>query len=38
MAVDPERAAAMVVHEGVHYFFCSLHCVRRFASEPEQFV
>lgn len=38
MAVDPERSAGMIVHEGVRYHFCSLHCVRRFASEPEQFV
>jgi len=38
MAVDPDRAAGMVVHEGVRYHFCSVHCVRRFASEPEQFV
>jgi len=38
MAVDPERAAAMVVHEGVRYYFCSVHCVRRFSGEPGQFV
>ena len=38
MAVDPERAAGMVVHEGVRYHFCSVHCVRRFVSGPEQFV
>jgi len=38
MAVDPERSAGMIVHEGVRYDFCSLQCVRRFASEPEQFV
>jgi adenylate cyclase len=38
MAVDPERAIGMVVHEGTRYYFCSVHCVRRFAGEPEQFV
>jgi adenylate cyclase len=38
MAVDPDRAAGMVMHEGARYYFCSMHCVRRFASEPEQFV
>jgi YHS domain-containing protein len=38
MAVDPERGARMIVHEGTHYHFCSLHCVRRFASDPEAFV
>jgi adenylate cyclase len=38
MAIDPERAAGMIVHEGTRYYFCSLHCVRRFSGEPEQFV
>src|SRR6266540_1883216 len=38
MAVDPERAAGMIVHEGTRYHFCSVHCVRRFAAEPEGFV
>jgi adenylate cyclase len=38
MAVDPERSAGMIVHEGVRYYFCSMRCVRRFASEPGQFV
>jgi adenylate cyclase len=38
MAVDPDRAAGMVVHEGTRYHFCSMHCVRRFAAEPGSFV
>ena len=38
MAVDPERATGMIVHEGSRYYFCSVHCVRRFAGAPEQFV
>jgi adenylate cyclase len=38
MAVDPERAAAMVVNEGRRYYFCSVKCVRRFAALPEAFV
>ena len=38
MAVDPERATAMIVHEDVRYYLCSLKCVRRFAGAPHQFV
>jgi adenylate cyclase len=38
MAVDPDRAAGMLMHEGTQFFFCSLHCARRFAAEPERFV
>jgi adenylate cyclase len=38
MAVDPERAAGMILHEGGRYYFCSGRCVRRFVSEPESFV
>jgi adenylate cyclase len=38
MAVDPERAAGMIVHEGVHYYLCSPDCIRRFAADPERFV
>jgi adenylate cyclase len=38
MAVDPERAAAMVVHEGVRYYLCTPQCARRFINGPEQFV
>jgi class 3 adenylate cyclase len=38
MAVDPERAAGTIVHEGTRYHFCSVRCIRRFAAEPEGFV
>jgi adenylate cyclase len=38
MAVDPDRAAGMLMYEGAQFFFCSLHCARRFAGEPERFV
>lgn len=38
MAVDPERAAAIVVHEGVRYYLCTPQCARRFINGPEQFV
>jgi len=38
MAVDPERAAAIVVHEGVRYYLCTPQCARRFVNRPEEFV
>jgi adenylate cyclase len=38
MAVDPDRAAGRLLHEETAYFFCSLTCVARFASEPERFT
>lgn len=38
MAVDPDRAAGMLVHENTRFLFCSLHCARRFAAEPDRFV
>jgi adenylate cyclase len=38
MAVDPERAAAMVVHEGVRYYLCTPQCARTFINGPEQFA
>ena len=38
MAVDPERAAGKLIHEGTVYTFCSLSCVGRFVAAPERFV
>ena len=38
MAVDPERAAGRLVHEGTAYFFCSLDCAGHFARHPDRFV
>ena len=38
MAVDPDRAAGTLVHEGRRYHLCSLQCARRFAEDPGRFV
>jgi len=38
MVVHPERAGGMLVHEGTHHYFCSMHCARRFAEDPARFV
>jgi class 3 adenylate cyclase len=38
MAVDPDRAAGRLIHEGTAYFFCTLACAGEFAREPERFV
>jgi adenylate cyclase len=38
MAVDPDRAAGRLLHEGTAYFFCTLACAGEFAREPERFV
>jgi adenylate cyclase len=38
MAVDPDRAAGRLLHEGTAYFFCTLRCAGEFAREPERFV
>jgi adenylate cyclase len=38
MAVDPERAAGRLMHDGVAYFFCTLACACEFARHPERFV
>jgi adenylate cyclase len=38
MAVDPDRAAGRLLHEGTAYFFCALACAGEFAREPERFV
>jgi YHS domain-containing protein len=38
MAVDPERAAGRLVHQGTAYFFCSLECAAQFARHPERFA
>lgn len=35
MAVDPDRAAGTLIHEGTRHYFCSLECVRIFAADPE---
>jgi class 3 adenylate cyclase/YHS domain-containing protein len=38
MAVDPERAAGRLMHEGTAYFFCTLACAGEFARQPERFI
>jgi adenylate cyclase len=38
MAVDPERAAGRLIHDGTAYFFCSLTCAGEFARHPERFA
>jgi adenylate cyclase len=38
MAVDPDRAAGRLMHDGTAYFFCSLACAGEFARDPERFV
>jgi adenylate cyclase len=38
MAVDPDRAAGRLTHEGTAHFFCSLACAGEFARQPERFA
>lgn len=38
MAVDPQRAAGTLIHEGVRYTFCSLRCAALFADGPQGFA
>jgi class 3 adenylate cyclase/YHS domain-containing protein len=38
MAVDPDRAAGRLMHEGSAYFFCTLTCAGAFARDPERYV
>ena len=38
MAVDPDRAAGRLVHEGEAFYFCTLGCAAQFAQHPERFA
>jgi adenylate cyclase len=38
MAVDPNRCAGSLMHEGARYHFCSLECAARFAASPEAYL
>jgi class 3 adenylate cyclase/YHS domain-containing protein len=38
MAVDPDRAAGRLVHDGGIYFFCSLSCTGAFAQQPDRYA
>jgi Cu+-exporting ATPase len=37
MAVDPQKAAARVEHQGVTYYFCSEQCHQQFTAHPEMY-
>ena len=37
MAVDPDRAAGRLVHDGDAHFFCSLTCAGAFAQQPDRY-
>jgi class 3 adenylate cyclase len=38
MAVDPDRAAGQLRHEGRLFWFCSLGCARQFAMNPSRYT
>ena len=38
MAVDPERAAGRLAHDGEVFWFCSLQCAAEFARDPRRFA
>ena len=38
MTVDPASAAGSHTHAGQTYYFCSKHCLERFAADPARFV
>jgi len=38
MAVDPERAAGRLVHEGGAFYFCTLACAGAFARHPDRYA
>jgi Cu+-exporting ATPase len=38
MTVEPETAAAHVLHEGVDYYFCSEWCAEQFKEKPTAFL
>jgi adenylate cyclase len=38
MAVDRDRAAGRLMHDGTAYFFCTLACAGEFARHPERYV
>ncbi len=38
MTVDETAAAASSQHEGVTYYFCSTHCLRKFEASPDAFL
>ncbi len=38
MTVDPQRAAAVVEHQGQKFFFCSNGCAEKFRGDPNRFA
>lgn len=38
MAVHPEHAAGRLVHRAQEFYFCSLPCAAKFASEPDRYI
>ncbi len=38
MTVDPNKAAGKHEHDGQIYYFCSKHCVAKFAQNPSRFA
>ncbi len=38
MEVDPSAPAAMLLHEGTTYLFCSTHCLDKFKAAPGRFT
>ena len=38
MAVDRDRAAGRLMHDGTAYFFCTLACAGEFARHPERYA
>ena len=38
MKVDPAKAAAVVEHEGVSYFFCGKGCAAKFQADPQKYL
>ena len=38
MTVDETAAAASAQHEGITYYFCSAHCLRKFEASPGVFL
>lgn len=38
MHVDPNSAAESVEFKGKTYYFCSTHCAKKFAADPESFL
>lgn len=38
ITITPERTAVGHEHEGVTYYFCSIHCLYQFKADPQAFL